>query len=157
MATELASTILTDILFIELNRRDVTGARSENLKLWYKKYGLSAVVADVAIIWLVFYGTKTFTKYKGIRLLLAILAVQIVHDLVFYAIFSSIPRGTSKIMDFFKDYADELGVKAIVGDSFMMITAFVLNMIFAHFIKKTETKLMLLGFSIYLVPYFLHG
>ena len=155
MSLELSAVILTDILFIELNRRNVL--QSEKLKQWYMEYGLSAVIADCAIIWLVFYGTKMYTKYKGTRLLLAILAVQIFHDLAFYAAFSAVPRGVSKTMDFFKDYAREIGHKAIIGDSMMMICAFLLHGFLARYAKRTKDRLMVLAGSVYLVPYVLHG
>lgn len=157
MSLELASVILTDILFIELNRRDVLNSRL--LKRWYVEYGLSAVVADVAIIWLVFYGTKQFTKYKGLQLLMAIIAVQVMHDLIFYLIFSAIPRGKSKTMDFFKDYSKEIGVKAIIGDSMMLATAFAFHYLFYNIfkIRSTRQTMMVLGLSVYLTPYFLHG
>ncbi len=158
MSLELSSVILTDIFFIELNRRNIL--QSEKLKLWYKKYGLLAVISDVAIIWLVFFGTKNlFPRLKGIQLLLAILAVQIVHDLVFYYLFSSFKRGQSEAMDFFNDYANEIGSKAIVGDSMMMVSAFLMYYLFRDYLKidSMAKRMLLLGFSLYLVPYFLIG
>ena len=158
MSLELSSVILTDLLFIELNRRNVL--QSEKLKQWYIKYGLRAVIADVAIIWLVFYGTKWyFPKLKGLRLLLAILAVQIVHDLVFYKIFSSFERGESESMDFFQDYAEEIKEKAIIGDSMMMVSSFVMFYFFKDYLKihTTPKKMLLLALSMYIVPYVLIG
>ena len=158
MSLELSSVILTDLLFIELNRKDIL--KSEILKLWYKKYGLLAVISDVAIIWLVFFGTKYYFKnLKGFELLLSILAVQIFHDIVFYNLFSSFKRGQSETMDFFQDYAKEIGEKAIIGDSMMMICAFCLFYFFRDYLKinSAPKKMLLLGLSLYLVPYFLIG
>ena len=79
------------------------------------------------------------------------------HDILFYLAFSAIPRGVSKTMDFFKDYAKEIGGKAIVGDSLMMISAFFLHALLARYAKRTKDKLMVLAASVYLVPYLLHG
>ena len=157
MSLELSSVILTDLLFIELNRRNVL--QSEKLKEWYQKYDILAVIADVAIIWLVFYGTKWyFPKLKGLRLLLAILAVQIVHDLVFYKIFSSFRTGTSESMDFFQEYAAEIKEKAIIGDSLMMLSTWFMFYFFKYLnINTIPKQMLLLALSMYLVPYVLIG
>ena len=55
------------------------------------------------------------------KFILLALAVQITHDLLFYGIFSIIPRGASPIMDLFKDYAGEYGGLAIVADNILII------------------------------------
>ena len=155
MSLELSAVILTDLLFIELNRRDVLV--SEKLKEWYKRFGILAVMSDVAIIWLVFYGTKYFTGFTGLKLILAILAVQIAHDFLFYAAFSAVPRGASESMGFFQDYAQEIGVKAVVGDSMMMICAFVLHWFLSKYVTNKSLEMLVLGVSVYLIPYFLIG
>ena len=155
MSVELSAVILTDLIFIELNRRDVLV--SQKLKEWYKKYGILAVMSDVAIIWLVFFGVKYFTGLTGISLLLAILAAQIAHDFAFYVAFRAIPQGSSESMDFFKEYANEIGVKAVIGDSMMMVCAFVIHWLLSMAVTNSSLQMLLLGVSIYLVPYFLIG
>ncbi len=51
------------------------------------------------------------------------LLIQIIFDFLFYIFFSSIPRGANDMLDFFKGYAKEAGVNALLGDSFLVIMA----------------------------------
>lgn len=155
MSLELSAVILTDLIFLVANRYDYI--KSEKLKEWYEKYGLLAVMSDVAVIWLVFFGTKYFTSYTGWKLMLAILAVQIAHDFLFYAAFCAFPRGFSESMDFFKDYAKEIGFKAVIGDSAMMVMAFVLHWLLAKVATNKSLEMLVLGFSVYMIPYSLIG
>lgn len=157
MINDLSAVIVTDLLFILLNRYDVL--RSECLKKWYTKYELSAIIADVAIIFFVMTFTRAYVApgKTGLSLLLVILAVQVVHDVMFYFIFKSIPRGKSETMDFFKAYADEIGVKAIIGDSMMMGSAFVLSLFFSKYMTSTVARVLMLTAAIYAAPYVLYG
>ena len=59
--------------------------------------------------------------------------VQWVHDILFYLLFSYIPRGASKIMDTFKDYANENGATILFADSLMMISTILLATYFTSF------------------------
>ena len=52
--------------------------------------------------------------------------------------FSNIPRGYNAMIDFFKEYAKEVGVGAILGDSFMMILACFLSSHFAIYNLNTN-------------------
>jgi hypothetical protein len=55
------------------------------------------------------------------------------------------------MLDFFKDYAREVGVGAILGDSFMMILACLLSSNFATY--SLNSNIIILIFSLYFVPY----
>ena len=65
-----------------------------------------------------------------------------------------IPRGSNYMMDTFKVYAKEVGVNAIIGDSFMMIIA----CLFASFFKGLgkNNNVILLVFLVYMVPYLVY-
>ena len=101
---------------------------SSLLKKWYKKYQLSAVIADVLILvigiilarffYKYFFTSFNIWKFTGLAVI-----IQIIHDVLFYWFFKTVPRGYNDMLDFFKDYASEVGVGAILGDSFMMIIA----------------------------------
>jgi hypothetical protein len=47
-------------------------------------------------------------------------AIQIVHDLLFYGIILMVPPGQNRVMDLFKRYAAEGSWKIIVADSAMV-------------------------------------
>ena len=55
------------------------------------------------------------------------------------------------MLDFFKDYAEEVGARAILGDSFMMILACLLSSNFATY--SLNTNIICLIISLYFVPY----
>jgi 23S rRNA maturation mini-RNase III len=96
------------------------------LRKWYSQYNLSAVIADVLIILIGLIITRAiyyyvFDSFSIVKFVILAVIIQIIHDLLFYIIFSNIPRGVNKMIDTFKDYANEISYKAILGDSCMMI------------------------------------
>jgi hypothetical protein len=129
------------------------------LKKWYKKYQLSAVIADVLILvigiiiarylYKYFFGAFNIWKFTGLAVI-----IQIIHDLLFYVFFNFIPVGYNSMLDFFKSYAKEVGFGAILGDSFMMIIACLLSSNFATF--SVNTNIIILILSSYLLPYMIN-
>ena len=131
---------------------------SKYLKQWYEKYRLSAVIADVLILVIGMIITRyIFKKLKWNwnlnKFLITILIVQIIHDYLFYLFFKSVPLGKNKMLDVFKKYASEVGVNAILGDSFMIIISVLLASFYAGL--SINTNIILLTFLTYLVPYFI--
>lgn len=135
--------------------------KSSLLKIWYKKYQLSAVIADTLILVIGIILARFFYKFvfpnEGFNIWkftgLAV-TIQIIHDILFYWFFKSIPRGYNAMLDFFKDYAREVGIGAILGDSFMMILACLLSSHFATY--SLNSNIILLIFSLYFVPYMIN-
>ena len=133
--------------------------KSKYLKKWYNKYQLSAVLADVLILvigiilarFFYKYLFKTFTIWKFT--LLAV-CIQIIHDLLFYFLFKSLPVGYNSMFDFFKGYAKEVGAGAILGDSFMMILACLLSSNFATY--SLNTNIIVIVISLYFIPYMIN-
>jgi hypothetical protein len=133
--------------------------KSYFLKKWYKKYQLSATLADVLILMIGIILARFFYKYifssfniwkfTGLAV-----TIQIIHDLLFYWLFKSVPNGYNALLDFFKDYAKEVGFGAILGDSFMMILACLLS---SHFATYTlNSNIILLIVSLYFIPYMIN-
>jgi len=144
------------IIFLVYNK---TVFNSKYLKNWYKKYQLSAVVADVlilviGIILARFLYKYLFTTFNIFKFIFLALTIQIIHDILFYIFFTYVPTGYNKMLDFFKDYAKEVGSGAIFGDSFMMIIACLLSSIFANY--NFNFNIIILIFSIYLFPYMIN-
>jgi hypothetical protein len=133
--------------------------KSIYLKKWYKKYQLNAVLADVLILFIGIILTRFFYKYlfdafniwkfTGLAV-----CIQIVHDLLFYLMFTSLPVGYNSMLDFFKEYAKEVGVGAILGDSFMMILACLMSSSFATY--SLNINIIALIISIYFFPYMIN-
>jgi hypothetical protein len=126
------------------------------LKKWYKKYQLSAVIADVLILLIgiilarvfykYFFSSFNIWKFTGLAVI-----IQIIHDVLFYWFFKTVPTGYNAMLDFFKEYASEVGVGAILGDSFMMIIACLLSSYFATY--SLNSNLIILIVSLYFFPY----
>ena len=134
--------------------------QSKVLKTWYKELNLSAVLADILIIFIGimisrFLYPYIFTQYSLLKFLGLTVAIQVVHDILFYQISLAVPRGQSRIMDIFKDYGKEKGVGAILADSTMMITA----VLIASYLKGlgSNVNIITMIVSVYLVPYFIYS
>jgi len=133
--------------------------KSSFLERWYKKYQLSAVLADVLILvigiiiarflYKYFFGEFNIWKSTGLAVI-----IQIIHDFLFYYLFKSIPIGYNSMLDFFKGYAKEVGIGAIFGDSLMMILSCLLSSYFATF--SLNSNIIILILSVYILPYMIN-
>ena len=82
------------------------------------------------------------------------LIVQIIHDIIFYIFFSNVSKGTNKMLDLFKDYANEVGYNAILGDSLMIVIAILSSVYFLN--KSTNFNLISLIIMTYMIPYIIY-
>jgi hypothetical protein len=149
--------INADIIIIFLVFHNIF--KSNYLKKWYRKYQLSAVIADVLILvigiilsrffYKFFFGSFNIWKFTALAV-----CIQIIHDILFYWLFSSLPYGYNEMLDFFKEYANEVGVGAILGDSFMMALSCLLSSYFATY--SLNANIILLIVSVYFFPYLIN-
>jgi len=150
--------LITDLFVILLLNTGII--KSLVLNKWYSQYNLSAVIADVLIILIGLIITRAiyyyiFDEFSIIKFIFIAVIVQIIHDILFYILFSNIPRGVNKMLDTFKDYANEVSYKAILADSGMIIMA---CLIASYLVNKTlNTNLIILIISVYLLPYLLYN
>ena len=154
----LNGVLITDLFVILcLNTRLI---KSTVLRKWYDQYNLSAVIADVLIIFIgliiaraiYYYVFDTFSivRFAGLAVI-----IQIIHDILFYIFFTNVPRGINKMLDTFKDYAKEASYKAILADSGMMIMASILASFLAG--KSLNTNIIVLIVFVYILPYLLYN
>ena len=154
----LNAVLLTDLFVILLLNLGVIS--SKVLQKWYSQYNLSAVIADVLIILIVLIITRTiyykiFNDFSILNFIILAVILQITHDILFYIFFSNIPRGVNKMLDTFKDYANEMSYKAIVADSCMMIMSSLIAYYFVN--KNINTNIIVLISSLYVLPYLLYN
>ena len=152
------SVLITDLFVILLLNTSVI--KSQVLRKWYSQYNLSAVIADVLIILIGLIITRAiyyyvFDSFSILKFVILAVIVQIIHDLLFYIIFSNIPRGVNKMIDTFKDYANEVSYKAILADSGMMIMSCLIASYLVN--KNTNTNIIVLISFLYLLPYLLYN
>ena len=154
----LNAALIVDLVFVLLT---FNGAISSPiLQKWYKKYQLSAVLADVLILVigiilaralypLVFPAGFSIWKFTGLAVL-----VQVLHDILFYQFFRHVPVGYNAMLDFFKEYAKQSGALAILGDSAMIVSVSLLASYLAS--RGLNTNILVLIVSAYLLPYLIN-
>jgi len=154
----LTANIIADLFIIFLTFTKILYT-SESLIEWYKKYRLSAMIADILIgvlyILLARYFVYSFRLNIGLTLF-ALLAVviQIIFDVLFYLFFISVPVGQNHMLDFFKKYAKDVKQNALFGDSVLVILAVILSAVFNSF--GFDFNIVMLILSVYLTPYFIY-
>ena len=146
--------LLTDLFVIFLLIGGVI--KSTVLKKWYRDLNLSAVIADVLIIFIGiiiarFLYPYIFAQYSLIKFIGLAICVQVIHDILFYQLCKAVPRGQSRVMDIFKDYGKEVGVKAILSDSAMMVMSILLGSLLKGL--SLNANLITLICAVYVVPY----
>lgn len=154
----LNAVLITDLFVIFLLNTNVI--KSQVLHKWYLLYNLSAVIADVLIILIGLIITRAiyyyiFDNFSLIKFIIIAVVVQIIHDILFYIFFSNTPRGVNKMLDTFKDYANDVSYKAIFADSGMIIMACLIASYLVN--KNTNTNIIVLISSLYLLPYLLYN
>ena len=150
--------LITDLFVIFLLNTNVI--KSQVLHKWYLLYNLSAVIADVLIILIGLIITRAiyyyiFDNFSLIKFIIIAVIVQIIHDILFYIFFSNTPRGVNKMLDTFKDYANDVSYKAIFADSGMIIMACLIASYLVN--KNTNTNIIVLISFLYLLPYLLYN
>ena len=132
---------------------------SPSLEGWYKKYRLTAMIADI-LIGVLYILLGRYLVYKmGWKIGLTAFAVlcvviQFIFDFLFFILFTLIPRGSNNMLDYFKGYSKEVGANALLGDSVLVIFAVVLSAILNTY--GFDANIILLILSIYLTPYFIY-
>ena len=154
----ITAILIVDIIGIVLSFANIIP--SKLLKEWYQTYLLSAVIADVLIIFIGFIITRAiypylFDTFTILNFIILLLIVQIIHDILFYLLILATPRGTNKMIDMFKEFADEVSYYAIIGDSVMIITAGLIAGFLANF--DTNTNIIILAFNVYILQYALYN
>ena len=154
----LNGAIITD-LFVIL--RLILGQfQSTTLRSWYNLYGIAGVLADVlsiviGIVIARFIYPFFFRTFSWFTFCIVAVSVQMIHDLLFAQLFMYVPRGKSRILDTFKDYANEMGATILLADAAMILSTIFLGAFFASL--SPNTNILILIVSLYLVPYFLYS
>ena len=133
--TIMTTTVVVELLFLSVFRLVPSGGGSKwmSINQWYTGLRWSAVLLDILSIMVGFYIALAIYNYllkenmirkdnQLITLLAIVLCVQILHDILFYTlVIKNTPMGINQVMDEFIDYAEKVGINAIIGDSLMYI------------------------------------
>ncbi len=154
----ITAILIVDMIVMILSITNVIS--SKYIKIWYQKFFLSAVLADVLVIFIVVILARAiyyyiFDKFSITNFILVMLALQITHDILFYIIISIIPRDANKMIDIFQDYANEMSYGAIIGDSMMIIAIGLIASYLANF--EANTNIIILIVFLYFLQFILYS
>lgn len=157
----LLGALIVDIFVLFIIR--YAGSRGKSLSLWYDKFGLLAVLADIFSILIGFFiGQIIYTHYiapyygwNPILFILLVVCVQILHDFAFYYfVILPIPLGHNAMIDTYKMYAEENGISIIIGDSLLIIASFLTTLFLKYQSDYVNTFIAMI--TIYTMTYILH-
>ena len=154
----LTANIYADLFIIFVTFSHIY-VKMASLEVWYKKYRLSAMIADI-LIGVLYMLLGRYLVYKssikiGLTAFAAVcVGIQVIFDFLFYIVFTIIPKGSNQMLDYFKGYAKNVGAKALFGDSFLVIMAVIISAVLNQ--SSYDTNIVGLILSIYLVPYFIY-
>jgi len=154
----ISAAILTDLIVIG---EVIAGIiQSKSLKQWYNLYGLAGVLADVlslviGVLTAAFLYPMLFSKYNLVYFIGLAVLVQFAHDILFALFFLGVPRGKSRILDTFKDYAKENGYTILLADAAMIVSTILISTFLQGFSQSMNNGVLIV--LLYLVPYFLYS
>jgi hypothetical protein len=155
----VAANLTADLLIISVAFYSGLVRSTSLLLTWYTQYGLSAVLMDTLIgVIYMSIGFEILQTLQDRRLVyfgLISVAVQWVGDLLFYVFFRLVPPRKNAVLDFFKAYAAEAQLGALLGDTFLVVFAVLLSSALA--LVRTERYVVyVLVVAAYAVPYVVH-
>ena len=154
----LNAAIIVDLIVIYLLH--INYIKSVSLKKWYRLFGLSAFIADVfsIVIGLIlarFFYKMIFKHFHLILFIILAVIIQLLHDLSFYQLFSSVKKGTNQMLDVFKEYAKEMSFKILIADAEMIISTCIIASLLANFSININIFLFIILF--YISQYFIYN
>ena len=149
----VVSVLWIDLLFLTISK---TGRFGTVVQKWYKELGITAVFSDCLVIILGIYITLyLFPNVSTLKLVMYAILIQIIHDIsLYYFVILQLPTNTNKIIDIFKEYAEENSYKPIIADSVMIGSSVLLYKYLEHKNKDLVSFLGFLGF--YLITYMIY-
>jgi hypothetical protein len=92
------------------------------LDVWYKQFGIVAVISDCLVIVLGILLAQFISPNASVTgLAITSVIIQLIHDVLFYiGVILPIPKGHNSMIDLFKKYSNEGGYKILLADSGMI-------------------------------------
>jgi hypothetical protein len=155
-----AAVVSLDIL-LGLNKS--VGVGGVGLSSLFDKFGLEAGLLTTTWMALLFqmarwlytsFYAPTGRPWSPVIFVVILIAVQIVHDLIFYfASLQTMPSRTNEMIDALRAYAQENGRRGLLNHSLLMLVGGVLAMVFCEQTLFANVMAVLIG--LYALPYLL--
>ena len=129
---------------------------TNSLDVWYKKFGIVAVMSDCLVIVLGIMIAQFISPNASVTALaLLSVLVQVIHDFLFYVlVILGLPRGQNEMIDLFKTYSGEGSYKIIIADSAMIAGTVFFADYLSSMNRNTVSFVGLLG--VYALTYILY-
>jgi|TARA_B110001450_G_C17509689_1_gene435849 hypothetical protein len=155
----ITSNLYADLLIVFITFSGILGYKAQSWKIlthWYKKYRLSAMLADIIIgvLYLLLARYIAYSQKWKLNLFefgALSVAVQLVFDFAFYLMFSLIPKNQNHMLDMFKNWARYAKLDALWGDSILVLFGVVVSSLLNQ--KSFDFNIVALIIGLYLVPY----
>ena len=137
----------------------------EMINVWYDTFGLVAIMLDVLIVLIGFWITQklynyiygTTIKVSLWKFVLLFLAIQIIHDVLFYLLVLKTSKpGSNAIFELINNYAKKHGSLTIAGDSFMVVLAVCVAWLLLNNEVSFSTYMICILLSLYMIGYLLY-
>ena len=155
----ITSNLYADLLIVFITFSGILGYKAQSWKIlthWYKKYRLSAMLADIIIgvLYLLLARYIAYSQKWKLNLFefgALSVGVQLVFDFAFYLMFSLIPKNQNHMLDMFKNWARYAKLDALWGDSILVLFGVVVSSLLNQ--KSFDFNMVALIIGLYLVPY----
>ena len=127
-----------------------------SLDKWYAQFGIVAVLSDCLVIILgILIAQFLVPKATILGLAGVSIGVQLIHDILFYlVVILGIPKGQNRMIDLFKEYANENSWKILGYDSLMIGSTVLLADTFSRYSYPLISFIGLLG--VYSLTYIIY-
>lgn len=155
----ILTSVLTINMFIIVGARYTT-ALGGTINQWYSKLSMTAVMLDVLLVIIRFVTTRyTFEifdiPHSPELFIIVLITIQVVHDAILYNfVIFPYPTGNNKVVDLYKDYANENNFKIVASNSAIMLSSALLAMYLKN--KDMHETTTLLISVLYSIPYFIY-
>ena len=114
----------------------------KTIRQWYSEFTIGAYSMDIASLTIGTYLATLLTPNFYMQLVYVVI-IGLIHDTSFGLFLNSINTKSSKILQFFKDYAKEYGKKILIVDALILLS----TLLVSNFLYKTlsNTIIIFLG------------
>jgi hypothetical protein len=114
----------------------------KTIRQWYNEFTIGAYVMDIASLIIGSYLATLLSVHFYMQLFYVVI-IGLIHDISFFTFFNNVNTNSSKILEFYKNYAKEYGKQILVIDALMLVsTLLVSNYLLNHF---SNANILFLG------------
>ena len=98
----------------------------KSIRQWYKEFTIGAYVMDITSLIIGTY-LATLLSTDFYMQLFYVVIIGLIHDVSFFTFLNNVNNKSSKVLEFFKNYAKEYGKQILVVDALMLISTLLVS------------------------------